>query len=207
MDDESSPGSRRKIDGGGPHGGGSGEQSPLQARAQFFKNWSWELVISLNRGACERGKAQHGFNRETQEAVADEWQGKRSETLSFLEAVDFLRSCHRGAPFLFFNGNTFADIGRRLSAALLAELPPVRLREATSAVAHYVAGVLDREAMIEIVEGLCRVSDFKVGDRVKTLRGSTEGVVIRVMKDGRIVWKPVGAQAELIALPEGLLRV
>jgi hypothetical protein len=32
-------------------------------------------------------------------------------------------------------------------------------------------------------------------------------VVIRVMKDGRIIWKPVGAQAELIALPEGLLRV
>src|SRR5688500_15476862 len=123
MADESSSGSSRASHGQRPHGRGFGEQSPLQARAQFLKNWSWELVISLNRGACERGKAQHGFNRETQEKVAAKWQAQREETLSFLETIDFLRGCHRSAPFLFFNGNTFADIGRRLSAALLAELP------------------------------------------------------------------------------------
>ena len=132
---------------------------------------------------------------------------KRAETFSLLELTDFLRICHRGAPFLFFNGNTFADVGRRLSAAFLAEVPPGRLREATSAIAHYVAGVLEREAMIELVEGLCRLSEFKAGDRVKTLRGSTHGVVVRIMKDGRIVWKPKGSQAELIGSPESLLKL
>jgi hypothetical protein len=206
MDDESSPGSGGVPDRRRPHGRGAGEQSPLQGRAQFFKNWSWDLVISLNRGACERGKAQHGINRETQEAVAAKWQEKRAETLTFLEALDFLRSCHRGAPFLFFNGKTFADVGRRLSAAFLGELPPSRLREATSAIAHYVAGVLDREAMIEIVGDLFRLSEFAVGDHVKTLRGSTHGVVVRIMKDGRIVWRPEGSTSELIALADSLLR-
>jgi len=31
------------YDGRGHHGGGGGEQSPLQARAAFFKNWNWRL--------------------------------------------------------------------------------------------------------------------------------------------------------------------
>jgi hypothetical protein len=32
--------------------------------------------------------------------------------LTLLETFQFLKSCHRRAPFLFFNGNTFAEIGR-----------------------------------------------------------------------------------------------
>ena len=75
-----------------------------------------------------------------------------------------------------------------------------------SAVAHYIAGVLDREAMVEIVESLCESAAFQRGDVVKTLRGSTRGVVVRVEPDGRVVWRPDGSQAELVALPESLLR-
>jgi transcription elongation factor len=75
-----------------------------------------------------------------------------------------------------------------------------------SAVAHYIAGVLDRESMVEIVEGLCEAAEFKPGDRVKTLRGSTRGVIVRVCQDGRVVWRPDGSASELTALPEGLLR-
>lgn len=75
-----------------------------------------------------------------------------------------------------------------------------------SAVAHYIAGVLDRDSMVEIVEGMWRSADLKPGDRVKTLRGSTRGIVKRVLADGRIVFQPEGSHSELIALPEGLLR-
>jgi hypothetical protein len=83
---------------------------------------------------------------------------------------------------------------------------PGRKREVGSAVGHYIAGVLDREAMIEIVESLCESADFKPGDRVKTLRGSTRGVVLGILPDGRVRWRPDGSQAELVALPESLLR-
>ncbi len=75
-----------------------------------------------------------------------------------------------------------------------------------SAVAHYIAGVLDRENMVEIVGSLCESTDVKPGDRVKTLRGSTRGIVLRLLPDGRVVWRPHGRESELIALPEGLLR-
>ena len=76
----------------------------------------------------------------------------------------------------------------------------------SSAVAHYIAGVLDRDSMVAIVEGLCESSDFQPGDRVKTLRGSQRGVILRVQADGRLVWQPAGSHSELIALPESLLK-
>lgn len=191
MPDETTPGSAETPHGRGLHGRGGREQSPLQARAEFFQDGSWDLVVSVNRGACARGGAQHGVNSETHEAVAGDWRHRSGVECSLGEAVDFLRACHRGAPFLFFNGNTFADYGRRISAALFAELPSGRLREVTSAVAHYIAGVLDREAMVGIIEELCRAADLVPGTRVRTLRGSVRGVITRVLEDGR-----VGVRAE-----------
>jgi len=65
--------------------------------------------------------------------------------------------------------------------------------------------VLDREAMIEVVDALSASAELKSGDRVKTLRGSTQGTVLRVLEDGRVVWQPDGSSAELTALPESLL--
>jgi hypothetical protein len=46
--------------------------------------------------------------------------------------------------------------------------------------------VLDREAMVEIVESLCVAASFQAGDRV--------------------VWQPDGSKSELMALPESLTR-
>jgi hypothetical protein len=123
-----------------------------------------------------------------------------------LETIDLLRSFHHRAPFFFFNGNTFADIGRQLTTLVLADLSTPRRRQASSAVAHCIAGVLDRDSMIAIMESLCESASFQPGDRIKTLRGSTHGVVVRVRPDGKIVWTPDGSRTELIALPESLLR-
>lgn len=206
MNNEAEIGSAGAPESRGHPRGGVGEQSPLQSRAAFIKNWGWESVVGYNRGACTRGGAQHGVNRETQEACRGEWEQKRQQVLSLEELIEFLRQCHRRAPFLFFNGNTFADIGRQILAALFAELPTGRRRELTSAVAHYIAGVLDRQTMVQIVESLCESADFKTGERVKTLRGSTHGVVIRLNEDGRVVWRPDGTESELLALPESLVK-
>ena len=107
---------------------------------------------------------------------------------------------------MFFNGNTFADVGRQLATALFADLPNGRRREVSSIIGHYIAGVLDRESMVSLVESLCATAEFKAGDRVKTLRGSTHGVAVKILDDGRIVWQPDGTKSELTALPESLLR-
>jgi hypothetical protein len=60
--------------------------------------------------------------------------------------------------------------------------------------------------MVEIVESLCEVAAFQAGDRVKTLRGTTHGIILRLLEDGRVVWQPDGSHSELMALPESLTR-
>src|SRR5215203_5298123 len=107
MPDEIPSGPRKKADAGNAQGERGGEQSALQVRATFLENWDWQLINSLNRAACERGRAQHGHNSETHDKIRQEWETRRQVELSLQELLDFLRLCHRGAPFLFFNGNTF----------------------------------------------------------------------------------------------------
>ncbi len=48
-------------------------------------------------------------------------------------------------------------------------------------------------------------ADFGTGDRVKTLRGSVGGTIVRLLPDGRVVWR-ADSGAELSALPESLIR-
>lgn len=205
MSDEAANRFAGTPDGRRPASGGDGFSSSLQARAAFLKNWDWLTVISVNRGACERSRAQHGLNSETATACAADWEKLRSQTLTLGETFDQLRIFHRRAPFLFFNGNTFSTIGRELALALFSDLHPSRKREISSVIGHYIAGVLDRESMVNLVDGLCESSDFKVGDEVKTLRGSMSGKIVRVLPDGRVVWR-ADSGAELTALPESLIR-
>lgn len=128
-----------------------------------------------------------------------------AKEITFQELLDFLRRCHRGAPFLFFNGNTFAEVARRTTDALLAEFPLARRREASSLAAHHVAGVLDHESLVLGLASLTEPCDFKPGDRVKTFRGSMRGKILRVLSDGRVVWQ-TDSGAELTALPEALIK-
>ena len=114
--------------------------------------------------------------------------------------------CHRAAPSLFFNGNTFGEIARRITDAIFIEFPHSRRREASSLAAHYVAGILDRESMEKGLIVLANLAEFNVGDRVKTLRGSTKGAVVKLKKDGRLVWRPDGGKTELTSLTESLIR-
>ena len=192
-------------DGGGHLGGSSGEPTPLQSRANFLQNWDWSSVTQINGRLCERGGAQRGVNTETNKTVAAEWEKRRISELTLLETFQFLKSCHRRAPFLFFNGNTFAEIGRALAIALFSDLSFHRRKEAASAAAHFITGVLDQELMASAIEALSHSSDFKAGDRVKTLRGSLHGKILEVLQDGRVVWQLDDTDSELTGLPESLI--
>ena len=118
MSDETAIGPAGAPDSGGHPQRGRGEPAPLQSRAKFLQNWNWLSVTQINGGLCERGRAQRGINPETHAAAAEEWEKRRAAELTLLETFQFLRSCHRRAPFLFYNGNTFAEIGRALANAL-----------------------------------------------------------------------------------------
>src|SRR6266436_791282 len=172
MPDETPTRSPQATDGGGRGGGGGGEPASLQGRAHFLENWDWASVAAVNRGLCARGGAQHGANGEAQAAVARDWEEWRRRELTLSEVFDLLRSCHRRAPFLFFNGNTFAELGRTLATAVFDELPTLRRKEVASAVAHYITGILDRDLMLGMIRDLEVVTRFVPGNRVKSMRGS-----------------------------------
>lgn len=204
MSDETANRSSGALDGGRHRQGGGGERSPFQARAPFLANWNWQSIVGINERACARSGAQHGINSETGAAREAEWEETHRRELTLAETIDFLRACHRGAPFLFFNGNTFSFIGRELAFALFSELPATRKREVSSAIAHYIAGVLDREAMTSIVESLSESATYQPGDRVKTLKGSLRGLITEILGDGRVRWR-AETGTEFLALPESLV--
>ncbi len=205
MPDETPHRSAETPDDGGHSGGGGGESTPLQSRAYFLENRDWASVTAINRGLCARGGAQHGACAETHGALAGEWEEIRRRELTLGDTLDLLKSCHRRAPFLFFNGNTFAEIGRVLIGALFQDLPTTRRKELASAVAHYITGVLDRELMASAFVEIARVAEMTAGVRVKTLRGSLRGVITRVLDDGRVAVRADGSAGEMISLPENLL--
>ncbi len=89
--------------------------------------------------------------------------------------------------------------------AVFSELPPMRNREISSAVGHYVAGVLDREPMEIIVASLWAGAALAPGDRVRTLKGSLRGEVLAVLDDGRVKWRAETGPV-FLGSPGGLVR-
>ncbi len=172
MADEIPSRSGGETDGGNAPGERESARSALQVRAAFLQNWDWELVNSLNRAACERGRSEHGHNPEAYERVRHAWEDLRSRELTFKQLLEFLRACHWDTPFFYFNGNTFAELARRATDALLAEFPLACRREAASLAAHYVAGVLNEEALVLGLQALTEPAELQPGDRVKSLQGS-----------------------------------
>lgn len=96
-------------------------------------------------------------------------------------------------------------IGREMAIALFADLPPTRKREAASAIGHFIAGVLDQESMVGIIEGLCHADEFGPGQKVRSIRGSIHGTITRILEDGRVAVRLDEGGVEILALPENLL--
>jgi hypothetical protein len=65
--------------------------------------------------------------------------------LTFLQAADLCRECHRLAPFLFLNGNTFAACARIALGPALEKLTRIQQVAVRAALGHYIAGTIDRD--------------------------------------------------------------
>ncbi len=181
--------------------------SLLACAAAHLRAWDWEGVVRQNRLACERECAQHGPNPETQAEVALAWAMTCAAEQTLEAALDFLRACQERSPFLFENAATFAALGRELMQPWVAGLGAARSRAILLAVSDYISGGLGRADLVEIVEGLWAAAPLRPGMRVKTLRGAIEGVVLQVWPDHRVLWRPRGSSADLVAEAGSLLPV
>lgn len=105
----------------------------------WLADYSWEFVTAQNAMLCAAKDAFHGPTSDGHEATKQLWQDNHRKEMDLAEAVEICRRCHRGAPFCFYNGNTFAAIIRDVVNQL--GLSPVRAAAARSLAGHIVAGV------------------------------------------------------------------
>ena len=82
------------------------------------------------------------------------WESRHLEPMGLDDAVDLCRRCHRLAPFCFYNGNTFAAIGRTLMQDILHKLPPVEAHTLRSVVGHYIAGTIGSKELKAAMKSL-----------------------------------------------------
>ena len=120
----------------------------------WLKDWPWETVVTINAALCREKKALHKPTSDGHDATKKIWESARSNEMTLREVLDLCRKCHRLAPFCFYNGNTFAAIGRTIIQEILQKLPPIKAHNFRSVVGHYIAGTVGAEEMTEALAGL-----------------------------------------------------
>lgn len=115
----------------------------------WLTDFDWLANTETNAGLCASTSSFHGPTSDGHADCKASWESKYREVLSFREALDFLQSCHRMAPFCFNNGNTFAAVARDLVYDMTMDARSASLLR--SAAAHYVAGVLPGDELDTIL--------------------------------------------------------
>jgi len=120
-------------------------------QAAWLAAFDWPAVTELNAGLCAKTSSLHRPTSDGHQPCMDLWNARFREPLTFREALELLKGCHRLAPFCFNNGNTFAAIARTmvLQSGVTEFAAAVR-----SAAGHYVAGVLRDDELDAVLAGV-----------------------------------------------------
>jgi len=123
-------------------------------KQRWLKDWPWETVVIINAGLCKGKRALHKPTSDGYKPAEKLWNDSRKRELTLRETLDVCRQCHKLAPFCFYNGNTFAAIGRTLIQDLLRTLPPVKAHSFLSVVGHYIAGTAGADELGKVLDDL-----------------------------------------------------
>ena len=107
---------------------------------KWLEPMPWDVVEFINQSACTRGQAQFGHTSDVYEKSRHLWQESMTREMALEEALEICLRCHRLAPFLNFNGNTFAGIAKAMVREILPHLGPKLSVAFESVVGHYFAG-------------------------------------------------------------------
>ncbi|MDD5140687.1 MAG: hypothetical protein PHY43_10565 [Verrucomicrobiales bacterium] len=113
----------------------------------WLKDWPWQTVAVINAGLCQAKNALHKPTSDGYEPAQKLWENSRTRELTLRETLDICRQCHKLAPFCFYNGNTFAAIGRTIIQDTLRKMPPVEAHSFRSVVGHYIAGTISSKEL------------------------------------------------------------
>jgi hypothetical protein len=120
----------------------------------WLKDWPWQTVAVINAGLCKEKKALHKPTSDGYDPARKLWEQSRTREITLREVLQICRRCHQLAPFCFYNGNTFAAIGRTLIVELLGKMPPAQAHSFRSVVGHYIAGTVGDQELDEALKSL-----------------------------------------------------
>lgn len=120
----------------------------------WLKDWPWETVVAINAGLCQEKHALHKATSAGYAPAKKLWETSRGRELTLREVFDLCRQCHQFAPFCFYNGNTFAAIGRTLIQDVLRKMPPLEAHGFRSVVGHYIAGTIGGDELSATMNSL-----------------------------------------------------
>lgn len=123
-------------------------------KRQWLKDWPWQTVVVINAGLCKEKKALHKPTSDGYAPTQKLWESACARELTLRETLDICRRCHQLAPFCFYNGNTFAAIGRTLIQDILQKLQPDKAHTLRSVVGHYIAGTAGSEELAKVLKDL-----------------------------------------------------
>jgi hypothetical protein len=113
----------------------------------WFRDWPWETVTAINLALCKEKKALHKPTSEGHESARKLWEDSQYVEVSLRQALEICRRCHKLSPFCFYNGNTFAAIGRTMVQEMLRKMSPIKAHAFRSVVGHYIAGTAGDEEL------------------------------------------------------------
>jgi len=120
----------------------------------WLKDWPWETVVAINAGLCKQKKALHKATSDGYTPAKQSWESTRLRELTLRQTLDICRQCHKLAPFCFYNGNTFAAIGRTIIEDVVQKLPPLKAQTFRSVVGHYIAGTAGADELAKVLAEL-----------------------------------------------------
>jgi hypothetical protein len=123
-------------------------------KKRWLKDWPWATVVAINAGLCKEKNALHKPTSDGYAPTEKLWETSRAHELSLREALGLCRKCHKLSPFCFFNGNTFAAIGRTMVQDILREMSPMKAHAFRSVVGHYIAGTIGDRELDKVLEDL-----------------------------------------------------
>jgi hypothetical protein len=108
----------------------------------WLKAIDWSAVTAINQQLCKAKQAQHGPTSEGHAPARALWEKTHVQVITLDVLVELCRKCHRLAPFLNYNGNTFVVIARQVIGGLPLGAQAAVLR---SLAGHIIAGTATSE--------------------------------------------------------------
>lgn len=103
---------------------------------------SWEDVETLNQFLCASTGYQIGRTSDGYPSAKESWERERKRTLTIEQTAVLCHQCHRLAPFLFLNGNTFVAIARDAVIPAIAQLSVADQALVRGTIGHFIAGTI-----------------------------------------------------------------